>query len=201
MENLQDKYTRALNNFEPEQKVRFLEVVDTTLPKFNKNLDDVVSELGLEVLQEPILLPFGSSLAKSKMRLIFYIKSLEMKQPLKIDLGLTSYLSKQIDQRVSYLKSCITKSISKVVTVKIKQEKPLHVRFEEMLATYKKGFQITPTHLETLGKVNKIIRYHSLKLFGNIINEPTIYDYCYGSKVTLNEIINIIKESELNTNP
>lgn len=201
MENLKDKYTRALNNFEPEQRVKFLNIVESELPDFKQNLDFAASELDVEILQEPILLPFGTSLAKSKMRINFYIHSANLPQPLKIDLGLTSYLYKQEDQRTSYLKDCITRHVDKKLNVKIKQEKPLHVRFEEMLATYKKGFQITPTHLETLGKVNKIIRFHSLKLFGNIINEPTIYDYCHGSKVTLNEIINIIKESELNTNP
>ncbi|MFG0391112.1 hypothetical protein [Vibrio sp. zbq_2] len=196
MEDLQEKYTRTLSHFEPEQRAKFLDIVESTLPEFKQNLDYVASELGVEILQEPILLPFGTSLAKVKMRLVCYLKSGKVEQPLKIDLALTSYLYKQEGQRASYLKDCITRHVDKKLNVKIKQEKPLHVRFDEMITTYKKGFQITPTHLLTLGKVNKIIRFHSLKLFGNIINEPTIYDYCYGSKVTLNEIINIIKDAE-----
>ncbi|MGL1103337.1 hypothetical protein ACSTLM_03975 [Vibrio parahaemolyticus] len=71
MENLQDKYTRALNNFEPEQRSKFLELVESALHEFKQNLDCAASELGVDIIQKPILLPFGSSLAKSKMRLIF----------------------------------------------------------------------------------------------------------------------------------
>ncbi|MCY9877747.1 hypothetical protein OTK59_14415 [Vibrio natriegens] len=197
MEKLKEKFNTALTHFEKDyQRAKFLELVGSIAPNFKAHLDCAANELGVEILQEPIVLPLGTSLAKAKMRINFYINSANLKQPLKIDLALTSYLYKQEDQRASYLKDCITRHVDKKLNVKIKQEKPLHVRFEEMLTTYKKGFQITQVHLETLGKVNKIIRNHSLKLFGNTITEPTIYDYCYGSKVTFNEIINIIKEVE-----
>lgn len=202
MENLKEKFNTALAHFEKDdQRTKFLDIVGSVLPDFRSHLDCAASELGVGILQEAVLLASGTSLTKSKMRINFYINSDNLKQPLKIDLGLTSYLYKQEDQRASYLKDCITRHVDKKMNVKTKQEKPLHVRFDEMITTYKKGFQITPTHLLTLGKVNKIIRFHSLKVFGKSNNEPTIYDYCYGSKVTLNEIINIIKESELNANP
>ncbi|EJU9970016.1 hypothetical protein N5M11_000231 [Vibrio alginolyticus] len=197
MENLQDKYKRTLSNFEPEQRVRFLEVVDTILPEFNKILDSVISELDLEIIQKPILLPFGSSLAKSKMRLIFYIKSEQFMQPLKIDVALTSYLYKQEEQRNFYLKNVISRYIDRELKIGNKpKHKPLHVRFNEMLTTFRKGAAIKPNHLETLSKVNKIVRNHSLKVFGKSNTESTIWDYCYSTKIGLNEVVNIIKDAE-----
>ncbi len=195
MENLQEKFNTALAHFEKDdQRAKFLEL-GSVLPEFKAHLDFAASELGVEILQEPILLPFGTSLAKSKMRLICYINSDNLKQPLKIDLGLTSYLSKQEDQRTSYLKGCITKGINKTVTVKTKQDKPLHIRFKEMITTFKKGFSITQAHLETLAKLNLVLRPHRYKLFG-MNSEPTIWDYCYSIKIDLNEVVNIIKEVE-----
>ncbi|MDW2163430.1 hypothetical protein R7Q44_06840, partial [Vibrio sp. 2099] len=126
MENLQDKYKRTLSNFEPEQRVRFLEVVDTILPEFNKSLDSVISELDLEIIQKPILLPFGSSLAKSKMRLNCYIKSEKFMHPLKIDVALTSYLYKQEEQRNFYLKNVISRYIDRELKIGNKpKHKPL----------------------------------------------------------------------------
>ncbi|MCY9879618.1 hypothetical protein OTK59_24060 [Vibrio natriegens] len=193
MEDLQDKYTRILSQFEPEQRAKFLDIVEVALPDFNQNLDYVASELGVEILQEPVLLPFGTSLAKAKMRLICYLKSGKVEQPLKIDLALTSYLYKKEEQRTFYLKNLITKSINKVVTVKAKPaEKPLHVRFSEMIVTFKKGFAITQFHLETLVKVNLVLRSHRYKLFG-MNSEPTIWDY---SKLSSNELIKLIKDAE-----
>ncbi|MBT0012164.1 hypothetical protein ACRTEU_16080 [Vibrio alginolyticus] len=197
MENLQDKYTRALNNFEPEQRSKFLELVESALHEFKQNLDCAASELGVDIIQKPILLPFGSSLAKSKMRLIFYIKSEQFMQPLKIDVALTSYLYKQEEQRNLYLKNVISRYIDRELKIGNKpKHKPLHVRFNEMLTTFRKGAAIKPNHLETLSKVNKIVRNHSLKVFGKSNTEPTIWDYFYSTKIGLNEVVNIIKDSE-----
>ncbi|HHX8527561.1 hypothetical protein [Vibrio alginolyticus] len=196
MENLQDKYKHTLSNFEPEQRVRFLEIVDTILPEINKNLDCAASSLGVGIIQKPILLPFGSSLAKSKMRLICYIKSEKFMQPLKIDVALTSYLYKQEDQRTFYLKNLITRIVNKKAKVVIKPEKPLHVRFNEMLTTFRTGAAIKPNHLKTLAKVNLVLRSHRYKLFGNSNTEPTIWDYCYSTKIGLNEVVDIIKDAE-----
>ncbi|HBC3951781.1 TPA: hypothetical protein NG615_000673 [Vibrio parahaemolyticus] len=197
MENLQDKYTRALNNFEPEQRSKFLELVESALHEFKQNLDCAASELGVDIIQKPILLPFGSSLAKSKMRLIFYIKSEQFMQPLKIDVALTSYLYKQEEQRNLYLKNVISRYIDRELKIGNKpKHKPLHVRFNEMLTTFRKGAAIKPNHLETLSKVNKIVRNHSLKVFGKSNTEPTIWDYFYSTKISLNEVVNIIKDAE-----
>ncbi len=197
MENLQDKYTRALNNFEPEQRSKFLELVESALHEFKQNLDCAASELGVDIIQKPILLPFGSSLAKSKMRLIFYIKSEQFMQPLKIDVALTSYLYKQEEQRNLYLKNVISRYIDRELKIgKKPKHKPLHVRFNEMLTTFRKGAAIKPNHLETLSKVNKIVRNHSLKVFGKSNTEPTIWDYCYSTKIGLNEVVNIIKDAD-----
>ncbi|MCF7509335.1 hypothetical protein WMQ59_23325 [Vibrio diabolicus] len=197
MENLQDKYTRALNNFEPEQRSKFLELVESALHEFKQNLDCAASELGVDIIQKPILLPFGSSLAKSKMRLIFYIKSEQFMQPLKIDVALTSYLYKQEEQRNFYLKNVISRYIDRELKIgKKPKHKPLHVRFNEMLTMFRKGAAIKPNHLETLSKVNKIVRNHSLKVFGKSNTEPTIWDYCYSTKIGLNEVVNIIKDAD-----
>ncbi len=197
MENLQDKYTRALNNFEPEQRSKFLELVESALHEFKQNLDCAACELGVDIIQKPILLPFGSSLAKSKMRLIFYIKSEQFMQPLKIDVALTSYLYKQEEQRNFYLKNVISRYIDRELKIgKKPKHKPLHVRFNEMLTTFRKGAAIKPNHLETLSKVNKIVRNHSLKVFGKSNTEPTIWDYCYSTKIGLNEVVNIIKDAD-----
>ncbi|WP_030000773.1 hypothetical protein [Vibrio parahaemolyticus] len=197
MENLQDKYTRALNNFEPEQRSKFLELVESALHEFKQNLDCAASELGVDIIQKPILLPFGSSLAKSKMRLIFYIKSEQFMQPLKIDVALTSYLYKQEAQRNFYLKNLITRIVNKKAKVVIKPAaKPLHVSFNEMLTTFKKGEAIKPIHLKTLAKVNLVLRSHRYKLFGNSNTEPTIWDYCYSTKISVNEVVDIIKDAE-----
>ncbi|MCG9230485.1 hypothetical protein L3X65_15055 [Vibrio diabolicus] len=197
MENLQDKYTRALNNFEPEQRSKFLELVKSALHEFKQNLDCAASELGVEILQKPILLPFGSSLAKSKMRLICYIKSEKFMQPLKIDVALTSYLYKQEEQRNFYLKNVISRYIDRELKIGNKpKHKPLHVRFNEMLTMFKTGAAIKPNHLKTLAKVNLVLRSHRYKLFGNSNTEPTIWDYCYSTKICLNEVVDIIKDAE-----
>lgn len=193
MENLQDKYKHTLSNFEPEQRVRFLEIVESALHDFKQNLDCAASELDVAIIQEPILLPSGTSLAKSKMRLRCYINSEQLKQPLKIDLALTSYLYKQEDQRNFYLKKLISRYIDRELKIGNKpKHKPLHVRFNEMLSSFRKGAAIKPNHLETLVTLNLVLRPYRYKLFG-MNDEPTIWDY---SKLSMNEVIKLIKDVE-----